>query len=358
MKIAELFVELGVKGTGEASKALSGLKDGLTDVASKATLVAAGITAAIYGFKELTSQSNQAGQQLNQFGNLTGLSTDRLQRWQYLARQSGVAADEMQSSIQGVQQAMTKMVLGQGAPAGIEALKNLVGFDPAKARDTFYVLDKLRDYAQKTRNTPDVANSILGSFGLSDKSIQALRTSTVDLNKISPSRLYSTKDIAALNGMSIAWSNLGDKIQKAIGHLNVQFGPQLVRDITKFTTEVVKLATAFGMLEKQIHAIEGLGKVLGWFTTTAKFAEEIVNPKTRGLALPNLKDVTNSFRDLVIGPPPASASATGNRQTSNVINTTVNVSGDSASDIGAEVSKHVGKMLNDSFRQQNQAGGF
>lgn len=355
MRIADLFVNIGVKGADKTASALGNVKTSMGDVASTSLAAKAAIAGVLYGLERLMSESGHVGTGLTQFANLTGLSADRLQRWQYLALQSGESAEEMTSSIEGVQKAMTKMLLGQGAPAGINALKNLVGFDASKARDTFYVLDKLREYARKTKDTPDVANEILGSFGISPTTIQALRSSSVKLDEVDPSRMYSKGQIARLNKVNIAWANLGDKITHQMGRLNSKFGPSLVKDISGLADQVLKLVDAFGSLAEKLELVSGFGKIFEGWSEIFKLAGEGVNKingKDKSPFLPD-SDTLKVFIHSLLGDPmkvPASP-----RVINNHVNAHVTVHGVHDAH---EVPKHVNKMINDAARQFPQGGGY
>lgn len=248
MTIAELFINIGVKGADVSAKALSGVKEGVGEVASSSLAAKAAIIGVVYGLEQLMAHSAQQGMALQQFANFTGLSTERLQRWQYAARQSGVSAEEMAGSFKGVQSAMTDMATGKGAPSGMGILARAVGFDSSKARDTFYVMEKLKEFAKIA--PPDLGNSVLKSFGLSEATIQFLRTTKVDLDKIKPSSIYDTTEIERLAKINVAWSNLWNRFEMVIGHLNAQHGGVLIGALGK------SLESLVGVVERLIRVSE------------------------------------------------------------------------------------------------------
>lgn len=388
LTVADVFINLGIKGTGSVVNGLVGVKNTVTDVAYQGFKATAAISGVVYGLEKLMSQAGHAGTALLQFNNLTGLSSDRLQRWAYLGLQAGVAADEMTSSIQGLQNNITKMLLGQGAPAGINAVKNLVGLDPTRFRDTFYILDKLREYAQKTKNTPDISNEILKSFGLSDKTIQALRTSRVDLEKIDKSRIYSSRQQQRLNSVNIGLSNVSDKFQHGVGDLTAAYGPQLVKDIDRVSTAVLGMVKAFGELNRVLPILSVISRVFeGWANIfdLIKEATDEITGKSKMSLLPSASGLKYLAKDLgsqvlgaaegkvrsltqgLLGAPPVPSGAAfavppmshgAVSKTSNVNNNvTANVTVHGVHD-AHEVPKHVNKMINDAARQLPQNGGF
>lgn len=260
MTIADLFVNIGVKGDGKAKSALGGMKSAISDIGTAALTAVAATTALVYALEQVMSNSMKQGTELQKFGNLTGLSTDKLQRWQYMARQSGESAEDMAGSIKNVQDAMSKMLLGKGAPEGLGVVAKTVGFDSSKARDTFYVMDKLREYARTA--PPDMGNQILKSFGLSEDAIQTMRTSKVELDKIKPSNLYSAREIAQLAAVDRAWGNLWNTMKMMAGHGTAKFGMDVVKEISSALNLIVRMGTALTNLSTPLKVIAGsLGAV-------------------------------------------------------------------------------------------------
>lgn len=262
---------MGVKGSDQSQKALAGTQKGLGDIASSSLQAKAAIVGVIYGLERMMSHSAKVGMGLQQFENFTGLSTDALQRWQYAARQSGVSAEEMTSSIKGVQQAIGDMLLGKGAPEGMGVFARAVGFDMSKAKDTFYVLEKLKEFSRIA--PPTIANPILKSFGLGENTVAFLKTTKVELDKIKPSTIFSPGEIGTLSKVEVAWSNFGREIEMAMGHLTAKRGLGVIADLSKVTKEVFKLVDALVVLSEKVkvfetmsHAAEGVGNTIKLIT--------------------------------------------------------------------------------------------
>lgn len=273
MKIAELFVELGVKGTDKAKQGLTSVKTGMGEIYTSGLAAKAAILAAMYALEQMVQQSNQAGTELTSFANATGLSAETLQRWQYAGRQFGVTAQETSATISGLQRSMTQMLLTGQAPGGMAMLASKVGFDPARARDTLYVMQKLQEYAKVV--PADMARSVLGSFGLGDSMIGAMRKGAFNPEAFAKANIYSDREAMSLMRMNAAWGNLSDKIQKAVGHLNAKHGGALIRDITKIADAVLRLTSALITLAEKLHVFDGLAKVINFIEGLVKdFAGE------------------------------------------------------------------------------------
>lgn len=267
MNVGDLFVNLGIKGADKTVGTLTSVKKGLGEAASMSLEMKAGIVGALYALERLFSASNAQGAGLANFTALTGKSAVELQRWQFAARQVGVSAEEMQSSFMAVQATMAQMLLGKGAPEGFAMVANKVGLDPKKVRDTEYVLKKLQEFAQTVPQ--DVGNQMLKSFGVSGGTISAMRRNAFTPDVMNRAPVYNDQEIASLDRANAAWSNLGQKIEMAVGHFNAKHGGQLVKDISSMTDAVLKLSESlivlgerFKVLQNTAHAIEGVGNTL------------------------------------------------------------------------------------------------
>ena len=275
-KIADLFVELGIKGDGPANKALGQVKTALANVASGALVAVAGVGAAVAAFKLLTNASNETGNQLSQFEKLTGISADTLQRYRYAAQQFGVANGEVDSSLKSVQKVMTDIYLNRAPPEAIGLLSQLTGgldlskMNPNKEGDILDFFNRLQKGAQRVG--PGVSQDILGQFGVSSGVIQAMNQNAFNLDALKNAPVYSEKQVQALQRESVAWSNLGTKISMAIGSLNSKHGMELIKGISEVTTSLLHLVDALLKLSERWN-------IFGKISTVMQGAANIIDPK-------------------------------------------------------------------------------
>lgn len=274
MKIADLFVNLGVKGDGPAQKALTGVRGTLGEISASGLAAKAAVIGVLYGLQRLMTTSGQAGASLMSYAGATGLSAETLQRWQYAARQANVSAEEMEGSITGLQSAMINMQMGNGVPNGMGIIANSVDIDQSRVRDTMYMMGKLAEYAQKEKNV-DFANEQLKSFGLSLAMISAMRRNAFSDSVLKRAPHYSNSEAEQLQKVNVAWGNLGSKIEMAMGHLNAKHGPQLIRDISDLTDSLLKLSDTlltigerFKIFEIAHEVFKGLNATLHMFDDT------------------------------------------------------------------------------------------
>jgi hypothetical protein len=264
MNIAELFVNMGIKGAEKTVGALTSVRKGMGEIKDTSIEAKAAIVGAMYGLERMMAISGAAGTNLTNFGALTGQSAQALQQWQFAARQAGVSSEELTGSVKSVQNAMTNMLLNKGAPAGMKLLSDAVGgISPEKYTKPFEMMKILQQGIQKM--TPEMAQMVGKSFGLSEGTISAMKRNMFTPDMLNKAPKYSDKEIASLDKSNIAWANLGNTIQMAFGHFNAKHGQQLVGDISKLVPQVLKLVEAFVKLSETLHLFEGFGKMLeGW----------------------------------------------------------------------------------------------
>jgi len=265
VNIGEFFLSLGIKGAEKTLSALSNAKKGMGELGSASLEAKAALLGAAYAFERLMSNSARAGTDLENFNALTGISAQTLQQYQYAARQVGISNEEMASTFKGVQNVMTNMRLGKGAPEGLAILSGKVGFDSNRAKsDTTYVMKKLQEFANAEHEV-GMRNFVLKSFGVGENVMAGMARNAFRPEVMQKAPTYNEKEIHHLDQANAAWSNLGNQVQMAIGHFNAAHGTQLVKDLSMILDKVIKLTEAFLKLAEVLHLFEGIGKIFeGW----------------------------------------------------------------------------------------------
>lgn len=272
LNIAEMFISLGVRGSDKTSSVLSQTKKSLEDVKSSGLAAKASIIGLVVGLERMMSSSGKLGSDLSSFANSTGLSVVSLQKWQVAAENFGVKNEEVAASIKSVQESMTNMILGKGSPEGFGLFAQAVGFDPARARDTFYVMNKLMEFARIYPHA-DIANSVLKSFGISDNMFQFLRTNKTEIDKLRPSNIFTEREIQTLARVDAQWERFWRRIKIVMGSITTVIGPPIVGALEnslkaleflfkKFSEFIKKISPDFKFLKETLAAI-GIG-VLAW----------------------------------------------------------------------------------------------
>ena len=360
MNIAELFVNLGIKGADKTVGALGSVRKGLGEVSSMSLEAKAGILAALYGLERLTAASGAAGTNLTNFASLTGVMPQVLQKWQYAARQAGESNDELAGTFKAVQNAMTNTLLNKGAPEGYAFIQRSVGLDQKRLNDTVYVMGQLN---KAMKLLPTTLGNMAGkSFGLSEGTIAAMRKGVFNPENFAKAPTYSDREVDQLDKSNIAWSNLGTKIEMAFGHLNAKHGLQLVNDISKLADAVfhlvdglTKLADKLKLFDALSQSFEGIAKI------TKLLSGESVDQVMKGdKAKRHFGDGTwwmnaiNKAEDIAldantVAPNSIAARQMIHKSEDNSVNTTVNHHG--VKDTHESVD-HLKKHINNSFRQR------
>lgn len=263
MNVAEMFVNLGIKGSEKTLGALSSVKSGLGQIKDTSLETKAALIAVMYGLEQMMAKSGAIGTGMTNFAAYTGQSAQALQQWQYAARQAGESSDELLGNVKSVQSAMTKMLMGEAAPKGLGMVARATGGITkeqvkAMAENPFLMLDRLQQYSLKEKNA-GLRDEVLKSFGLSEGTISAMARNAFRPDVFKKAPTYSDKELQSLDKSNVAWANLGNQIEMAFGHFNSKHGQELVRDLGTITKAIFKLADALTTLAEKGKVFQALG---------------------------------------------------------------------------------------------------
>ena len=212
--IGELFIKLGVKAAN--LQIIPNLKKGLQDIIKPAMAARIELMGFAATVTVLTERASKAAAELNKFRNLTGLSTQTLQAWQQQAAMSGVSADEMTSSIEGLQQAQYDLSMGNGNLAPWAML----GIDPQS--NPFDVLEQLKT---KLGQFDTVRGTALArDLRLSDSMISFLREAK-SLPAADKSLIMSDKEIKQLKAFNIYFNQFWSKTKLTLQRVGIALAP-------------------------------------------------------------------------------------------------------------------------------------
>lgn len=196
--LGKIFENVGKKSTSFYKDNKSGLKDLMGFVIPSTLAMKLGLIAVISTITTFVKKVSDVAAELTKFTNLTGLSSQKLQALQQQAAASGVAIEDVTSSVESLQRASQDIALGKGniapwAMLGIDPNQDpfevltklqskLKGFSAARGAALASELGLSRDMINFLRE----ANSIGGSdkeLLLSDKEIRKLKTFNIEFNK-------------------------------------------------------------------------------------------------------------------------------------------------------------------------------
>lgn len=260
MKIADFFVNLGIKGEPKTVKAMKGVREGLGEMKSMSLEAKAAIVGAIYALERMMSHSAKLGTGFNQFAESTGLSAQELQRWQYAARQVAVDAEDVEASVRGVQSSIANMMMGKGPIEGMAMLANTVGLDDRRLRDTFYMMEKLQEFSQKVPQ--DVGKAMVASFGITEKTFSAMRQNAFRPDVMSKATVLSERQAKNLQRVNAIWMDLNSKIQLSAAKFFAKHGAGIAGDVSKLADKFLLLADAMVRLGEYLKVFEALGRAM------------------------------------------------------------------------------------------------
>ena len=291
MKIADVFVKLGIKGDGKVTKAFENIHGSIKSI-SKRLLIIGGLLAGTgILFRKLTGSSAKAGQELKQFNDITGLSTKSLQKWEFAGSKFNATSQDIRSSIASVHQTMQNITRGKGAPEGFGIFARIMGtgLDRSKMQDTFYMLKKLQQLAMKSDadlksrgfNRLDVTNT-LRSFGLTDSVISAMKRGAFSEKNFQGFQSFSldNKQIENLRQINAQWLVLTSRMEKLLNIFTTQFSPALI----KWTNQFLDIIDAFSSK----GASKDISKASKYYVndreTISKIIKAIFNPISTALS--------------------------------------------------------------------------
>ncbi len=264
MTVAELFVNLGIKGNTKVAQALTTVQGGLEKTAELSFAAKAGIIGAVIAMEELTRKSMEMGADLKNFAIATGLSTDQLQKWNQVAALSGVSTEDLMGDIKNLQKVMVDIMLGKGVPPGFMML----GITPS--RDPFKMLDQIRE---KIKGMPtDVARSLTSGL-ISEKMFVMLRSGRGAVAEFAKSMSLSPIEIDKLDKLNQKWATFWLTFKtdwgKIIADLSGPIG-DVVTILTRATNEFTKIIKELDSVVSRIDFGAKLKPLMDFFNGKKK----------------------------------------------------------------------------------------
>lgn len=278
MNVAELFVNLGIKGADKTVGALTDVKKGLNETKSMAWETKAALVAAMYALEKMFAASGKQGTSLTNLNTLLDVSTKTLQEYQYAGQQVGATAEEVAASLKGIKDAMAEISAGGSAPRGLapmmDAFAKLTGHNIKETPEELMkepqkVIQYLEQAYPKMLQLygKGLTNSFIKSLVGSENMVVGVEKNIFrpDIFKQAPK--YSDSDLKQLTLADRAWRNLGTTIEFAFGKFNAKHGLQLVQDIAKITDAVLRLVQALVLVGEKYKVFDGLSKIMNFFAS-------------------------------------------------------------------------------------------
>lgn len=288
MKVAELFVQIGIKGAGNANKALSNVNEGMQGIISSSLAAKAAIAAVLYGLQRLTEAAGERGAGLTQFATLTNIDTSKLQVLENILRQVGASKEDVEGTLKAIQAVTTSIQMHKGAPAEFVRMMAAVQMDPKRIGDTLYVLQKMGEYSKTV--APNIAKAMLGSIGVgSDSMLASLIRNKKDLESLSGGNILSPNQIKQLTEVNRLWDNFKYNIETAFNKFTSDHGKNIIRDVTEITNAIITLTSRLADLGEKFEVFDRFSKMLQGISNLFKI-DEIIKKESKSEGLPGFKN--------------------------------------------------------------------
>lgn len=241
MTVAELFVNIGITGNNKVAKALDGVHQGLQKTADLSLGAKAAILGTLFGFEEMTRSAANTGTGLLQFANATDMSTSSLQKWRYWAKLNGVAAEDLDSTVIHLSDAVARAARGEQ----FKGSTFLAGINPLQ--DPIKIFEDVRKKMQGLHGPAQVnfMRSLLNDLGFSNPMVAMMRGGVFP--QVPKQAILSGKEIGGLAGIGREWEKLF-----------ALFGGEKNKMVAKFagpiTEAIEEIGDAFQMAAEGIHS--------------------------------------------------------------------------------------------------------
>lgn len=206
----------------------------------KARLGFVGVGAAIM---YATQKASAYAQALNIFSNVTGLSSQELQKWEQNAAAAGITAEEMASTVRNLQKAGTDVMMGQGNTKPWAFL----GLKPSQ--DPFATLEQLK---KALKSVPTALGSRMAEeLGLSDAMISFLHEADA-LPGGDEGLILNEKELKRLKQFNIYFNQTMDNVKREMRKFGVAMAPiadSMLYGFTRITKAVRTISEIFSKLD-------------------------------------------------------------------------------------------------------------
>lgn len=281
MKIAQLFVNLGIQGANQTQKALKDVKGTLGEISTQGLAVKAGLLGAMYGMEQMMTSSMKTGNSLRTFAENTGLSMRRLQQFDFATRQAGGKAGAFQQAIESLQNSLTEMSLSGQQPKFLGILSQYVGaFKPEVLKDPFAMILKLQEFVHKA--PPSLTKNLLGGI-INDDVLKALHEGKYTDRIFKQAPIISERQANQLEKVNVVWSNIGQQIEMAFAKFTAKHGVELASNIGKIAVDVLVLVDSLTTLAENLKVFDLVREAFqGWeyILKGIQSIVDVVNGKT------------------------------------------------------------------------------
>lgn len=271
LKLNEQLKQIDKLKFDNATKSITSLSKGLETAAKKTAILSASAASAIAGIYKLGTSTASAGAELQDYSDRLGVSAEELQRWQYIAMQSGLETEQLTKSMSKARDAIGTALTG-GSNAATNALQALLGDLSQLPKDTAQGFDVIINALANVEDSTlqaYYANEIFGEK-LATNLIPLINQGAGTINKFNQEfeqiGYLSNEQVQSLADFDDQMNIVNGRLALAKNELGIALLP-LVEKFTEILTDVV------------VPAIKNLAD---WFNNLSEPMQNII---TGGLML-------------------------------------------------------------------------
>ena len=271
LKLTEQLKQIDKLKFNNATKGIKDLSDNLGKAAKKTAILSATAVGAIAGIYKLGTSTASAGAELQDYSDRLGISAEELQRWNYIAMQSGLETEQLTKSMSKARDAIGTALTG-GSNTATTALQALLGDLSKLPQDTSQgfqvIINALADVEDSTLQAY-YANEIFGeklATNLIPLINQGAGTIAKFNNEFEQIGYLSNEQVQSLADFDDQMNIVNSRLALAKNELGIALLP-LVEKFTEILTDVV------------VPAIKNLAN---WFDNLSEPMQNII---TGGLML-------------------------------------------------------------------------
>ena len=271
LKLTEQLKQIDKLKFNNATKGITDLSDNLGKAAKKTAILSATAVGAIAGIYKLGTSTAKTGAELQDYSDRLGISAEELQRWNYIAMQSGLETEQLTKSMSKARDAIGTALTG-GSNTATTALQALLGDLSKLPQDTsqgFQVIINALANVEDSTLQAYYANEIFGeklATNLIPLINQGAGTIAKFNNEFEQIGYLSNEQVQSLADFDDQMNIVNSRLALAKNELGIALLP-LVEKFTEILTDVV------------VPAIKNLAN---WFDNLSEPMQNII---TGGLML-------------------------------------------------------------------------
>lgn len=271
LKLNEQLKQIDKLKFDNATKNIRELESSLSSASKKTAILSAASVAAIAGIYKLGTSTAKAGAELQDYSDRLGISAEEVQRWNYIAMQSGLETEQITKTLAKSKEVIATVFAG-GTGTTTTALKELLGDLSKLPKDTSKgfqaIVDAIANLDDATMQAY-YANQIFGAKLATD--ILPLITSGADTidklnNEFETLGYLSNEQVQALADFDDQMNIVNKQLTSAKQELGIAILP-LVKTMTEILTNVL---------------VPAIKSVANWFNNLSTPMQNVI---TSGLML-------------------------------------------------------------------------